>query len=172
MCVSFFKAAPAAYGSSQAMGQIEATAASLQHSLHHCSDGRIQATSVTYTTAHGNAGSLTHWTKPRLKSASPWILVGFITAEPRQKLQSVRFFKWPHEILETSNVPLAQGNMVPEPEVALLSRMKKEEACYCASLPLRLPVLVFISNWSAQGCQGTHVSIESFSGGWVVEAAR
>ena len=25
---------------------------------------RIQALSVTYTTAHGNAGSLTHWARP------------------------------------------------------------------------------------------------------------
>ena len=47
-----FKATPVAYGSSQARGQIEATAASL------CS--RIQATSETHTIAHGNTRPPTH----------------------------------------------------------------------------------------------------------------
>ena len=52
-----FRAAPEAHGGSQARGQIGATAAGLCHSH---SNGRIQAMSVTYTTAHGNTGSLTH----------------------------------------------------------------------------------------------------------------
>ena len=33
-----------------------------------------QATSVTYTTAHGNGGSLTHWARLGIKPASSWIL--------------------------------------------------------------------------------------------------
>ena len=32
--------------------------------------------------AHGNAGSLTHWERPGIESASLWIPVGFITTEP------------------------------------------------------------------------------------------
>ena len=51
-----FRATPVAYGSSWARGQIGATAAGLHHSH---SQRRIQATSVTYTTTHGNTGSLT-----------------------------------------------------------------------------------------------------------------
>ena len=47
--VFFFRAAPVAYGSSQARGEIGAVAASLH-----------QATSKTYTTAYSNVGSLTH----------------------------------------------------------------------------------------------------------------
>ena len=47
-------AAPAAYGGSQARGRIGAVA-----SLHH-SHSNAGPTSATYTTAHGNAGSLTH----------------------------------------------------------------------------------------------------------------
>ena len=35
--------------------------------------------STTYTTACGNAGSLTHWVRPGIESASLWILVGFLT---------------------------------------------------------------------------------------------
>ena len=34
--------------------------------------------SVTYTTAHGNAGSLTHWAKLGIEPAALGILVGFI----------------------------------------------------------------------------------------------
>ena len=52
-----FRAAPVAYGGSQARGLIGAVAAlptpePQQHG--------IRAASATYTTAHGNAGSLTH----------------------------------------------------------------------------------------------------------------
>ena len=39
----------------------------------------IQATSATYTTAHGNGRSLTsHWAKPGLEPATSWFLVRFI----------------------------------------------------------------------------------------------
>ena len=53
-----FRAIPAAYGSSQARGQIGTTAASLHHS--HSNAGKVRSASATYTTAHGNAGSLIH----------------------------------------------------------------------------------------------------------------
>ena len=36
----------------------------------------IPATSATYTTAHGNTGSLTHWARPGIEPGS--ILVGFV----------------------------------------------------------------------------------------------
>ena len=36
---------------------------------------KIQAESSTYTTGHGNAGSLTHWARPGIEPASSWILV-------------------------------------------------------------------------------------------------
>ena len=39
-----------------------------------------------YTIAHSNARSLTHWTRPEIKPKSSWILVGFVTAEPRWEL--------------------------------------------------------------------------------------
>ena len=34
--------------------------------------------SVTYTTARGNARSLTHWARPGIEPATSWFLVGFI----------------------------------------------------------------------------------------------
>ena len=36
---------------------------------------RIWASSVTYTTAHGNTRSLTHWARPGIEPAFSWILV-------------------------------------------------------------------------------------------------
>ena len=47
---------------------------------------KIQAMPVTYTTAHGNAGSLTHWVRPGIEPASSRVLVGFVTAEPQWEL--------------------------------------------------------------------------------------
>ena len=41
----------------------------------------IRAASVTYTIAHGNAGSLTHCVRPGIELVSSWVLVGFVTAE-------------------------------------------------------------------------------------------
>ena len=54
-CCCCFRVSPTAYGGSQARGLIRVIAADLHHS-----HSQIQATSATYTTAHGNAGSLTH----------------------------------------------------------------------------------------------------------------
>ena len=52
----------------------------------------IQAASATYTTAHGNAGSLTHWVRPGIKPKSSWILVRFATAEPWWELPCTLMF--------------------------------------------------------------------------------
>ena len=38
--------------------------------------------SVTYTTAHHNAGPLTHWERPGIEPESLWMLVRFVSAEP------------------------------------------------------------------------------------------
>ena len=72
-----FRAAPVAYGNFQARSHIGAAAAGLHHSQ---SNGRIQAMSETYTTAHGNARSLTHWVRPGIKPITSWFLVGFVSA--------------------------------------------------------------------------------------------
>ena len=55
-----FRAAPAAYGSSQARGRVGATAAGLHHS-------------------HSNARPLTHQARPGMEPATSWFLVEFIT---------------------------------------------------------------------------------------------
>ena len=45
---------------------------------------QIWAASVTYTTAHSNAGSLTHWMRPGIEPASSWTLHRFLPTKPQQ----------------------------------------------------------------------------------------
>ena len=66
----------------------------------------IWASSATYTTAHSNARSLTHWVRPGIKPASSWILVGFSSAELQWELFPPVYFKSSLDYLS----PLAQGN--------------------------------------------------------------
>ena len=77
-----------AYEISQARGQFGAADAALHHSSQQ---HQIWASSENYTAAQGNAGSLTHWARPGIEPTSSWVLVGFITAEPRQELQCFQF---------------------------------------------------------------------------------
>ena len=56
-CFGLFRATPTACGRSQARGQIESVVA---RPTPQPQQTQIRAVSVTYTTAQGNAGSLTH----------------------------------------------------------------------------------------------------------------
>ena len=85
----FFRATLVACGSSQARGRIGAVATSL-HPGH--SKARSEPHLLTYTTAHGNAGSLTHWVRPGIKSETLCLLVRFVSAEPWRELQ--QWFYW------------------------------------------------------------------------------
>ena len=49
---------------------------------------RIRAASVTYTTAHSNAGCLAHWARPGIEPSFSWTLARFITAGPQWELLS------------------------------------------------------------------------------------
>ena len=42
-------------------------------------------------TAHGNTGSFTHWARPGIEPVFSWMLVRFISAEPRWELQLIVF---------------------------------------------------------------------------------
>ena len=46
---------------------------------------QIWAASSTYTTAHSNAGSLTHWARLGIELTTSWFLDGFVSAVPRQE---------------------------------------------------------------------------------------
>ena len=49
---------------------------------------RIRTTSATYSIAHSNTGSFTHWARPGMELMSSWILVWFATTEPQQESQA------------------------------------------------------------------------------------
>ena len=83
-----FRAAPRAYGSSQARGQIGIRAASLYHS--HSNVGSEPCCSLHHSS--GNARYLTYWVRPGIKSASSWILVRFVSAVVQQELWDIIFF--------------------------------------------------------------------------------
>ena len=48
--------------------------------------------SATYTTAHGNARSLTHRMRPGIKPETSWFLVGVVSIEPWWELLFLKFF--------------------------------------------------------------------------------
>ena len=62
----FFRATHPAYGNSQARGW-------------------TGAASSTYTTAHSNARSITHWARLGIKPATSWTLVRFLTSKTQWK---------------------------------------------------------------------------------------
>ena len=69
----FFRATPAAYGSSQ--GELEGWNWSYGcWPMPQPQPHQIRAASVTYTAAHSNARSLTHWARLGIEPASSWIL--------------------------------------------------------------------------------------------------
>ena len=83
-----FRATPVAYGGSQARDLIRATAAGLHCQPQQC---QIQATSVTYITAHGNARSFIHWARPGIEPTTSWFLVGLVSAAPQWECQGLNF---------------------------------------------------------------------------------
>ena len=64
-----------AYGGSQARGPIWSCSC---QPTPQPQQRQIRATSATYTTAQGNARSLTHWARPGIEPAPSWFLVRFI----------------------------------------------------------------------------------------------
>ena len=78
-----FRATALAYGNSREGVKLE-----LQLPAYTTATAMLDLSlSVTYTTAHGNTGSLTHWTRPGIKPTTSWFLVIFISAAPQQELQ-------------------------------------------------------------------------------------
>ena len=127
MLINFlFRAAPEAYGGSQARGGIRATAASLHHSHSH-----MGSKPYLWPTAYGHAWSLTHGVRPGIKPSSSRMLVGFITAEPHWELPGFPFsegFQFPAKRSGNDRVSITPRHATPPtpppPEVHLLQPMK------------------------------------------------
>ena len=83
---------------------------------------QIWAASATYTTAHGNTGSLTHWARPGTKPASLLILVRFITPEPQWELLNLL---WLHVVC-TKTLPLRSHWLLQHLNVLFTERGKRK----------------------------------------------
>ena len=91
-----FRVAPVACGGSQTRGLIGTIADGLHHSHNNVG---FRGASATYTTAHSNAGSLTHWAKPGIEPSTSWFLVEFISAVPQWELLEFHINGMKHHIL-------------------------------------------------------------------------
>ena len=54
---------------------------------------RIRAAYATYTTAHSNASSLTHWARPGIEPSSTWILIGFFSTAQQELPEALPLIK-------------------------------------------------------------------------------
>ena len=70
----------------RARGWIRAATASLLHS-----NTGSELMSATYTAAHGNARSSTHWVRLGIEPISSWILLEFITHWATMRTPSIQF---------------------------------------------------------------------------------
>ena len=83
LCVCVLsRAAPVAYGGSQAKGLIGATAIGLCHSHHNARSKSPLQPSCCY---------LTHWARPGIEPVTSWFPVGFISTVPQQELLKYLF---------------------------------------------------------------------------------
>ena len=73
--------------------QLASYVATHLHIYTHPEQCGIQAKSVIYTTAHSNAGSLTHWMMSGIEPASSWILIRLVTCWPQWELPLSFYFK-------------------------------------------------------------------------------
>ena len=96
---AFSRATPVAYGGSQARGLIQAVAAKPAPEPQQC---RIRAAHATYTTAHSNARSLTHWAMPGIEPATSWFLVRFVNHWAMMETHAHLNFKYYISLLNIS----------------------------------------------------------------------
>ena len=83
----FFRAAPEAYGGSQARGPVGATTAGLYHS-HSSARSELHLWPILQLTASSILSTLSEL---GIEPATSWFLVGFISVVPRWELQSLLF---------------------------------------------------------------------------------
>ena len=95
---------------------------------------RIWAAYVTYTTAQGHAGSLTHWWRPGIELATSWFLVGFISAVPQLELQKSHIYVKEHHSPRSRGIqqrPLISNLWPPIPQASISSWSCKATSSWC-----------------------------------------
>ena len=93
----------------------------------------IQAAFATYTTAHSNAESLTHWARPGIEPETSWFLVGFVSAAPL----------W--ELLKVILTPVSPSSYIPPNQILLFLSLNLSLTLYlvCYSCGLSLTFSCF-----------------------------
>ena len=81
--------------------------------------------SVTYTIAHHNAGSLTHCMRPGpgIEPVSSWMLVRFISTEPRQELPRCSVLTQMPQVLQVPHGPSGSLSLGLLPRLVLFSSL-------------------------------------------------
>ena len=116
------------------LGSNRSCSAGLHHS--HSNARSEPCLRPTPHTAHGNARSLTHCAWPGIESTTSWILVEFVTAEPRQQLPALPS-GWRRRLSSYAHsVPLAKPENRCSQGVATL-----EPSCHRYSARIRTQVL-------------------------------
>ena len=70
---------------------------------------QIQAVSATYTTVHGNNGSLTHWAEARDRTCVDVDASQIVSTEPQHELQTYSNIKTPHVVKKN----IYHGKQIP-----------------------------------------------------------
>ena len=91
---------------------------------------QIRAMSATYATAYSNAGSPTHWARPGIEPAFSWILVGFITTEPQQKLSTSYIYLW----LKSWHMEVSEPGTESEPQLQSTPQLWQRQILWPAML--------------------------------------
>ena len=79
---------------------------------------KAAAASLYHSHSQSKAGSLTHWTRPGIKTLSSWLLVSFFTAEPQWEILFIFFnvmlYKiWTHNtIVQKHQIKYYQNSFV------------------------------------------------------------
>ena len=93
----------------------------------------IWAKSATFTTAHSNAGSLTHWVRPGIEPKTSWFLVGFVSSKPWRELAAPYIWGyWPRR-WSNSKIQIS-GLRAGEPGRSLGSALSLF-FCFCGLFP-------------------------------------
>ena len=80
---NLFRAVPAAYGNSQARGQISCSCQPTPQPQQHHIEPHLQPTWKCRIRLMENAGSLIHGVRPGIEPMFSWILLRFVTTGPR-----------------------------------------------------------------------------------------
>ena len=103
---------------------------------------QIWGASETYTSAHSNAGSPTHWTKPGIKPTSLWILVRFFSTVSQWKLHGF-FTDTRFSLLLLYVSPSLQFRVYPHLPLIMFHRRAG-----CSIYSLKAPILLHIWKYS------------------------